>query len=85
LLYAYISGQWKIIGLVFAGNEYYFYGFACRIDRVANLMKLQAYTGTTVNANPNTPTYITLDLATYGSKASASFNGKTYWQVGKNT
>lgn len=82
LLFGYIGGQWKIIGLIFAGDSAE-YGFACRIDRVANLMKLQAYTGDSVDANPNVPTYVTLSLATYGSEASASIDGKTYWQLGK--
>jgi len=87
LVYAKIGGVWKIIGLFFAGNqpgEEKPAGWACRIDRVANLLKIEAYTGTPVDANPNTPSYITLDLPTYGSQASIVSDGKTYWQVGVN-
>ena len=81
-VYAKIGGVWKVIGLLFAGDGASA-GWACRIDRVANLMKVQAYQGSAIDANPNTPTYTTLDYATYGSEVSASIGGKTYWQVGR--
>lgn len=83
IMYAKIGGVWKIIGLYFAGDNIGSYGLACRIDRVSKLLHVSPYTGGTVDANPNTPIYTTLDLATYGSQASASIGGKTYWQVGK--
>jgi hypothetical protein len=85
IVYAKIGGVWKVVGLFFAGDNTGQYGYACRIDRVAGLLKVGAYTGGAYSATPATRSYITLDLATYGGKASASFNGKTYWQVGKNT
>jgi hypothetical protein len=83
LLYAYIGGAWKIVGLIFAGNGFDL-GLACRIDRVASSMKLQAYTGSAVDSDPNPRSQIVLDYATYGGEASASIDGKTYWQLGKN-
>jgi hypothetical protein len=90
VLYAKIGGVWKVIGLFFAGNiptgvNYATYtpiGYACRIDRVASMLKIQAYTGGTVDANPNTPTYTKLSGASYGNQASVEIGGKTYWQVG---
>ena len=84
LVYAKIGGVWKIIGLFFAGNNSGSPGFACRIDRVARSLRVSAYTGSAIDANPNAKSYITLSLASYGSQATASYNGKTYWQVGKN-
>lgn len=90
VVYAKIGGVWKIIGLFFAGNiptgvNYRMYSpvcYACRIDRVASLLKVQAYTGGAVDANPNTPTYTKLSGATYGDQPSVLIGGKTYWQVG---
>jgi hypothetical protein len=82
-VYAKIGGVWKVIGLFFAGAGIGSPGYACRIDRVSKLLHISAYTGGTVNADPNTRSYITLD-SSYASQVSASFGGKTYWQVGKN-
>lgn len=84
VVYAKISGVWKIIGLYFAGNEDGSYGLACRIDRVANLLHVSAYTGASISANTGSRSYLTLDLATYGGQVSASIGGKNYWQVGFN-
>lgn len=84
IVYAKIGGVWKIVGLFFAGDNTGQYGYACRIDRVTSLLKIGAYDGGSYSATPTSPSYLTLSLATYGNKASASFNGKTYWQVGKN-
>lgn len=82
VLLAYLGGAWKIVGLIFAGNGGDL-GIACRIDNVARLMKLEAYTGNAVDANPNTPTYVNLNYASYANQVSASIGGKIYWQVGK--
>lgn len=84
VVYAKISGVWKVVGLYFAGNGDGSVGYACRIDRVSNLLKIAAYTGGSYSADPGTRSYVTMSLAEYGGQASASFNGKTYWQVGKN-
>jgi hypothetical protein len=84
IVYAKIGGVWKVVGLFFAGDNTGQYGYACRIDRVASLLKIGAYDGGAYSADPALRSYITLSLADYGGKASASFGGKTYWQVGKN-
>lgn len=82
-VYAKIGGVWKLIGLFFAGTGYGSPGFACRIDRVASLLKVSAYTGGAVNADPSSRSYLTLHEG-FASQASASYGGKTYWQVGRN-
>jgi hypothetical protein len=81
-VYAKIGGIWKVIGLYFAGNEDGSVGFACRIDNVAKLLHIEPYLGESVDANPTSKTYLTLDSLQYGYQASASYGGKTYWQVG---
>lgn len=81
LLYAFINNQWKIIGLVFAGGS--IYGFACRIDRVAELMNIQPYLSTTVNATPNIPIDRALPYELYKSQRSTIISGKKYWLVGR--
>ena len=48
-----------------------------------NLLKIGAYDGGSYSANPGTRTYVTASLVEFGGKASASFNGEIYWQVGK--
>lgn len=84
VVYAKIGGVWKIVGLFFAGSSDGTYGLACRIDRVASLLHVSPFTGGTFSATTGSRSYITLDSATYGGQASASFNGKNYWQVGLN-
>jgi hypothetical protein len=84
VVYAKIGGVWKVVGLFFAGNGDGSVGYACRIDRVSNLLKISAYDGGSYSANPGTRTYVTASLAEFGGKASASFNGEIYWQIGKN-
>lgn len=83
VVYAKIGGVWKVVGLFFAGGGDGSVGYACRIDRVSNLLKIGAYDGGSYSANPGTRTYVTASLAEFGGKASASFNGEIYWQVGK--
>ena len=78
-LIANLSGTWKIIGLVFAGNT--FDGFACRIDDVATQLGIQAWDGTTKNyLNLATKQYVTVPNGS--SVVSLFCNSKTYWQVG---
>jgi hypothetical protein len=83
VVYAKIGGVWKVVGLFFAGNGDGSAGYACRIDNVSSLLKIEAYTSGSYSADPGTRTYVTASLADYGGKASASFNGEIYWQVGK--
>lgn len=78
-LIANLSGTWKIIGLVFAGNT--FDGFACRIDDVASGLGIQAWDGTTKNyLNLATKQYVTVPNGSVNKTLVC--NTQTYWQVG---
>jgi hypothetical protein len=86
-LIADFSGTKKIIGLVFAGsyigNDCY-YGYACRIDRVASLMNISAWNGGNANFSDinNVLEYTVNGLS---DQVSIEISGKTYWQVGLKT
>ena len=78
-LCAYIGGVWKIIGLVFAGSQ--FYGFACRIDEVAAQLNISAWDGTTKNYfNTGSRQYITTVGGSTDKTLTCASN--IYWQVG---
>ena len=78
-LVADFSGTSKIVGLVFAGSE--FYGFACRIDHVASELGIQSWDGTNKPyVDPTTITYIT--VPGFNSVITQVSGGDTYWQVG---
>jgi hypothetical protein len=78
-LIANFSGTWKIIGLCFAGSQYF--GYAARIDRVANMLGIEAWDGTAKNyIDPTTIQNITIPGGT--STKTTICNAKTYWQVG---
>jgi len=78
-----LTSAWRIVGLFFAGATDGSSGYACRIDNVANLLGLSAYTGTTVSATPSLCSYVTLPYSTYSNTISTTIGGKTYWQVGR--
>jgi len=78
-LIANFSGVWKIIGLVFAGSEAV--GLACRIDRLATDLGIQAWDGSPKNyIDPTSVQYKTV----IGGSGAASIQcgGQTYWQIG---
>jgi hypothetical protein len=78
-LAAQINGTWKIIGLIFAGSDYY--GYANRIDNVATQLNISAWDGTTKNYfNTGSRQYIT----TIGSSPNKTLTcaSNIYWQVG---
>ena len=78
-LVADFSGTSKIVGLVFAGSEYY--GFACRIDHVASELGIQSWDGTTKPyVDSTTISYIT--VPGFNSVKTQVSGGDTYWQVG---
>jgi hypothetical protein len=91
-LIANIGGTWKIIGLVFAGNGASYnpslgyqiassFGYACRIDQVAEQLGIKAWTGSAAPVvDHNTITYRTVS----GSNDDKTLicSGSTYWQVG---
>lgn len=83
-LLADFDGVRKIIGLVYAAafeQGQVFYGIACRIDRVATQLGIEAWDGTPKNyINPNTIEYITVPGGS--STKVITCNSKDYWQVG---
>jgi hypothetical protein len=89
-LVALIGGTYKIIGLVFAGDTENVtgnstFGVACRIDRVADEMKIRAWDGSfdatdAVGANG----FLTLPSndARAGMTSFVHTDGHRYWQMG---
>jgi hypothetical protein len=93
-LVANINGTYKIIGLCFAGfygiypgvggvGNYirYRYGYACRIDKVAEELEISAYTGQTVNFSDRNNREVVY-VSGQSSQNSITQGGKKYWQVG---
>lgn len=79
VLIADFGGTYKIIGLNFAGSEYY--GFACRIDNVATELGVKAWDGLPKPVVDNdTIDYITVNGS--NDVKTQVCDGKTYWQVG---
>ena len=58
-------------------NNDCYYGYACRIDRVASLMNISAWNGGNANFSD-----INNGLS---DQVSIEISGKTYWQVGLKT
>ena len=78
-LVAFIGGVWKIIGLCFAGSNYY--GMACRIDNVAAQLNISAWDGTTKNYfNTGSRAYKTTPGGSSNKTLTCTSN--IYWQVG---
>jgi hypothetical protein len=78
-LIANFSGVWKIIGLVFAGSTSI--GYACRIDRLATEMGIEAWDGTAKNYID--PTSVQYKTVAGGSGAtSITCGADKYWQIG---
>lgn len=83
-LVALIDGVYKIVGIVFAGNNTF--GLASRIDRVAQDMNIRAWDGTGSISEIGTAEKKT--VSQYDERSSAtSFEcqGKIYWQAGFTT
>lgn len=89
-LLANIRGTTKIIGLVFAGSTdntgQTVYGFACRIDDVAEQLGIAQYVSTDTTAgimvDQTNISYITVDGASSEKSVICDVDGKEYWQVG---
>lgn len=83
-LVALLGSTYKLIGQVFAGDGYT--GFACRIDRIAQEMRIRAWDGTLNKGTDSQPNLG--ELLVYGSDqkcGQTSFvhtDGHTYWQMG---
>ena len=86
-LLANINGTIKIIGLSFAGSTagsstgYKTKARACRIDRVAEELNIEAFTGQTVNFSDKTDPQIHYELG-FSSLSAVTINGDTYYQLG---
>ena len=78
-LIADINGIKKIIGVCFAGNA--IYGYACRIDRVKELLKIEEWNGEVLNYS-DTPSIMEHTIDGLSDVESITLNGKVYWQVG---
>ena len=87
------NGTYKIIGLVFAGNggdiddpnPGTHTGLACRIDNVASIMNIRAWSSTeTPDFSQSTITEETVDFDTDSSPEdlSRTINSATYWNAG---
>jgi hypothetical protein len=93
-LCAFISGEWKLIGIHFAGGMDRITGehhaLACRIDKIAEKMKISRWDGRNVEmSSPNnysvdvSPTYAV--LPGLRSDQTLVIDGKTYYQVGRTS
>lgn len=86
-LLAEINGTLKIIGLSFAGSTtgsgtgYKTIARACRIDRVAEELNIEAFTGQTVNFSDKTNPDVHYEIG-FSSLSSVTINGNKYYQVG---
>ncbi len=89
-LLADINGTIKIIGLSFAGSTlsesdgFFRIARACRIDRVADELNIEAFTGQTVNFSDKNNPQIHY-VAGFSSDDSITINGNKYYQVGTTT
>ena len=73
------NGVWKIIGILFAGNE--FQTYVCRIDHVAAELGIEAWMGGPKPLVDNsTINFITVSGANNIKKLTC--NGQSFWQVG---
>jgi hypothetical protein len=80
-LLANFGGTYKIIGLVYAGALNGDYGIACRIDRIASELGVEAWNGTSKNyINPDSIQIVTTGFSS--SQKTITCSGKTFWQVG---
>jgi hypothetical protein len=84
ILYANLSGTWKIVGLIFAGAVDGSTGYACKINRVAQYLNVSYWDGLSGwSADPNPYTDIVLpNDPTYYTAVSAVTGGKVYYQLG---
>jgi len=77
-LIADINGTTKIVGLCFAGDDDE--GFACRIDNIADLIKISAWKGESSSFSTEAIEEYTINGLS--DQISITISGKTYWQSG---
>lgn len=87
---ATINGQNKVIGLAFAGDQGEdaqgnstegTIGVGCRIDRIASILNLEAWDGTSKNTDQQSDLSVEY-INGLDADVSKTINGKKYWQVG---
>lgn len=89
LVYACINSSnpatsaWRLIGMTFGAAADGSYSVSGRIDNIANLLRIGAWSGDTRSDTPSLCSYIILDYTTYSSAVTAKAGGKTYWQLGR--
>jgi hypothetical protein len=83
-LLADFNGTNKIIGLVFASNTTSTpnFGFACRIDRIANSLNISAWDGTTPSYTSYPPEIDSILRPADDGREYIDYDGKRYWQAG---
>lgn len=87
-LIAKIGGIWKIIGLVIGGNQTV--GYACRIDRIASALGIEAWDGSVKPVGidrSNFATYYGVTASSPGKNDAKeiTIDGKIYNQIGTAT
>lgn len=83
-LLADINGVIKIVGLSFAGTKIdgrFTIARACRIDRVAQELNIEAFTGQTVNFSNNSNPQVHYEMG-LSPLSAVTINGNKYYQVG---
>lgn len=86
-LLANINGTVKIIGLCFAGSDlgqpddYFRIARACRIDKVAEELNIEAFTGQTVNYSDKSNPQLHYEPG-FSSLSAVTINGNKFYQVG---
>jgi len=81
---AELNGEFKIVGLLFAGEQNGAYGIFCRIDEIANALNLSAFTSETTEfmiSNVNQTEIIDLPEP-FSDLQYLEVDGKKYWQTG---
>ena len=88
ILLADFGGTLKIVGLIFAGGttapytSSNNYGLACRIDRVMDMLNLEAVGSTTLINPPSNWEFIDR-IPVLGIGPNINVNGRKYWECGK--
>ena len=93
-LCAEINGEWKIIGIHFAGGQDRktgeHHGLACRIDKIASKLKISQWDGLNTNRSaPNNfcnevePKYAVFNG--WRNEPTIVIDGKTYYQMGRSS
>ncbi len=81
---AEFNGEYKIVGILFAGETSGLYGVFCRIDEVASALNLSPFTSETTEfmiSNVNQTEIIDLPEP-FSNEQYLEVDGKKYWQTG---